>query len=138
MVTTAKEIPTILATCKADPARHAPYTAAGCRVLPLPERAGKVDLGALLDALGELEMDSLLLEGGGTLNWSFLEQGLVQRVYAYLAPKLLGGAGAKSPVEGAGVPNPREAFFLKNTRIQTLGEDFLLESEVDYRVHGDR
>ena len=138
VVTTAKEITTILATCEADPARHAPYEAAGCRVLTLPEQAGRVDLAALLDALGELEMDSLLLEGGGTLNWSFLEQGLVQRVYAYLAPKLLGGATAKSPVEGTGVPSPQAAFFLKNTRMQTLGEDFLLESEVEYRVHGHR
>jgi len=107
-------------------------------LLPLPERAGEVDLGALLDALGDLEMDSLLLEGGGTLNWSFLEQGLVQSVCAYIAPKLLGGASAKSPVEGTGVPSPQAAFFLKNTRIQTLGEDILLESEVDDRVYGDR
>ena len=138
VVTTARDVPTLLATCETDPARHAPYQAAGCRVLTLPEQAGKVALAALLDALGELEMDSLLLEGGGTLNWSFLEQGLVQRVYAYIAPKLLGGADAKSPVEGTGVPSPQAAFFLKNTRIQTLGEDFLLESEVDDRVHGDR
>ena len=138
VVTTARETPTLLATCETDPARHAPYQAAGCRVLTLPEQAGKVALAALLDALGELEMDSLLLEGGGTLNWSFLEQGLVQSVYAYIAPKLLGGATAKSPVEGTGVPSPQAAFSLKNTRIQTLGEDFLLESEVDDRVHGDR
>ena len=138
VVTTARDVPTLLATCETDPARHAPYQAAGCRVLTLPEQAGRVDLAALLDALGELEMDSLLLEGGGTLNWSFLEQGLVQSVYAYIAPKLLGGADAKSPVEGTGVPSPQAAFFLKNTRIQTLGEDFLLESEVDDRVHGDR
>ena len=83
-------------------------------------------------------MDSLLLEGGGTLNWTALEQGLVQSVCAYLAPKLLGGAGAKTPVEGTGVPSPEQAFLLKNTRLQQLGEDFLLESEVEYHVHGDR
>ena len=50
----------------------------------------------------------------------------------------LGGAGAKTPVEGTGVPSPEQAFLLKNTRLQQLGEDFLLESEVEYHVHGDR
>ena len=138
VVTTAGEIPTLLATCETAPERCRPYEAAGCRVLTLPAREGRVDLGALLDQLGRLEMDSLLLEGGGTLNWTALEQGLVQSVCAYLAPKLLGGAGAKTPVEGTGVPSPEQAFLLKNTRLQQLGEDFLLESEVEYHVHGDR
>ena len=67
-----------------------------------------------------------------------MEGELVQAVYAYIAPKLLGGATAKSPVSGTGVPDPEAAFFLKNTRIQTLGEDILLESEVDGSVYGDR
>ena len=139
VVATAGELPTILATCETDPDKHAPYQAAGCRVLPLPaDPAGRVDLAALLDALGAEEVDSLLLEGGAALNWSALEGELVQAVYAYIAPKLLGGATAKSPVAGTGVPDPEAAFFLKNTRIQTLGEDILLESEVEYRVHGHR
>ena len=137
VVDTAKEIPTILATCEAAPERHHPYEAAGCRVLTLPEREGRVDLGALLDRLGEQEMDSLLLEGGAALNWSALEQGVVQSVCAYLAPKLLGGAEAKTPVGGIGVPSPEKAFFLRDTRLQPVGEDFLLEGEVEYHVHRD-
>jgi diaminohydroxyphosphoribosylaminopyrimidine deaminase/5-amino-6-(5-phosphoribosylamino)uracil reductase len=81
--------------------------------------------------LGEQKIDSILLEGGGTLNWSILNAGLVSAVHAYIAPKLFGGAGAKSPVEGQGVSLPSEAFMLKNTKITKLGDDFLIEGEVD-------
>ena len=138
VVTTADQIPTILATCCAAPERLAPYERAGCKMLVLPERAGRVDLNALMDCLGRQEVDSILLEGGGTLNWSALDQGVVDAVMAYVAPKLFGGRTAKTPVEGRGVDAPAAAIPLKNTTITQIGADFLLESEVDrdvYRQH---
>ena len=95
-----------------------------------------MDLTALMDRLGAEGIDSLLLEGGGTLGWSMLEAGLVQRVQAYVAPKIFGGR-AKSPVEGLGVALPDRAFRLKGMTITRIGEDFLLEGEVDH-VHRDR
>lgn len=137
IVRTANEVETILATCETDGERIAPYTAAGCQVWQLPAREGHVDLSALMDRLGAAEIDGVLLEGGGTLNWSMLEAGLVQRVQAYIAPKLFGGGAAKSPVEGAGVELPAQAARLRNTTITQLGEDFLLEGEVDADVHGN-
>ena len=82
-----------------------------------------------MEKLGQEQLDSILLEGGGTLNWAALESGVVQQVQAYIAPKLFGGQEAKTPVEGAGVPVPSAAFRLKNTH---LGEDILIESEVEY------
>lgn len=138
VVTTAGQTPTWIATCCADPERLAPYERAGCRMLVLPERDGHVDLNALMDRLGKQEIDSVLLEGGGTLNWSALDQGVVDAVMAYVAPKLFGGRTAKTPVEGRGVDAPAAAFPLKNTVITQIGADFLLESEVDrdvYRHH---
>ena len=138
IVRTAREVPTILATACTDQERHAPYEAAGCRVWVLPEREGHVDLTALMDRLGAENIDSVLLEGGGTLNWSALEQGLVQKVQAYIAPKLFGGGAAKSPVEGLGVDTPDQAVRLKNTTVTPLGDDFLLESEVENHVYRDR
>ena len=72
-----------------------------------------------------------------TLNWAALESGIVQRVQAYVAPKLFGG-DAKSPVEGQGVALQDQAVALKNTRISRVGEDILLESEVDGSVYGNR
>ena len=138
LVRTAGEVPTVIATCCADPARRAPYEDAGCRVLVLPERDGHVDLNALMEQLGQMEIDSVLLEGGGTLNWAALESGIVQRVQAYVAPKLFGGGAAKSPVEGLGVETPAQAVRLKNTAVTAAGEDFLLEGDVDTDVYGNR
>ena len=94
-----------------------------------------MDLPALLDRLGEEKIDSLLLEGGGTLNWAMLEGGLVNRVQAYIAPKLLGGAGAKSPVEGQGAPAPDLGARLGELTLTRLGEDILIEGEVTGHVH---
>ena len=136
IVRTADKAETILATCVSDPGRTAPYTDAGCRVWTLPGRGEHVDLPALMDALGAAEIDGVLLEGGGTLNWAMLEAGLVQRVQAYIAPKLLGGAGARSPVVGRGVEAPDQAAHLRKVTVTALGEDFLLEGEVDRDVYG--
>ena len=92
VVETAKEIPTILATCQADPDRIRPFEEKGCQVLTLPEEDGHVDLRALMRELGKRQIDSILLEGGGTLNWSALKSGIVQKVYCFTAPKLFGGS----------------------------------------------
>lgn len=137
LVRTAREVPTILAACRPDPEKAAALEAAGCRVWTLPERDGRVDLAALMDRLGREEIDSLLLEGGGSLNGAMLEAGLVRKVQAYIAPKLFGGTGT-SPVRGLGVALPDQAWQLENAEVMRIGGDFLVEGEVTYRVHGDR
>ena len=138
IVRTAREAPTILAVGEAASAQAAPYRDAGCQVWALPERGGHVDLSALMERLGSAEIDSVLLEGGGALNWAALESGIVQRVQAYIAPKLFGGRDANSPVAGLGVELPAQAVRLKNVTVTQIGEDFLLEGEVDTDVHGNR
>ena len=137
VVTTARQAPTLLATCCGEEARRAAYEAAGCQVLVLPEHQGHVDLNALMDELGRREIDSVLLEGGGTLNWAALEQGVVQKILAYLAPKLVGGREAKTPVEGAGAARMAQAIPLNNSTVIQIGTDFLIESEVAPCVHRD-
>lgn len=128
IVQTAGEVPTIIATCSDEEAKAALLEEKGCRIL----RVGKsgdlhLDLRELMYRLGELNIDSILLEGGGTLNWSALENGIVNRVMAYLSPKIFGGASARTPVEGQGVEAPYHAFFMKNTSVHRLGEDYLIE-----------
>ena len=97
VVATAEQIQTILATCCTDPEKQAVYRRAGCQVLCLNEKNGHVDLRQLMERLGREQIDSILLEGGGTLNWAALECGIVQQVQAYIAPKLFGGRDAKTP-----------------------------------------
>ncbi|MDY4954322.1 MAG: bifunctional diaminohydroxyphosphoribosylaminopyrimidine deaminase/5-amino-6-(5-phosphoribosylamino)uracil reductase RibD [Candidatus Onthomonas sp.] len=129
VVTTANSIPTILATSEPNPACHQPYLDAGCQVVTVPQRDGHLDLNALMEALGAQNIDSILLEGGGTLNWTALQSGIVQKVQAYVAPKLFGGT-AKNPVMGLGVELPDQAVQLTSPTVTRLGEDLLLESEV--------
>lgn len=95
-------------------------------VVTFADNSGRVDLQALLNWLGSEKTDSVLVEGGGTLNESLLRLGLVDRIEAFVAPKVFGGAGAKSPVEGLGVESPSEAaqFTITNTKI--IGEDLLI------------
>lgn len=130
VVTTAAQVPTIIATCCQDSQKHQAYLEAGCKVWVLPEKNGQVNLTFLMEKLGQEKIDSLLVEGGGTLNWSLLKEGLVQRVYTYIAPKILGGSTAQSPVAGLGVDNPQEGFYLKLRGTQQLGLDLLIESEI--------
>ena len=127
IVRSAKEIPTILATCNRQEAMHMPYIEAGCKILVTPEKDGHVDLSDLMQQLGQLGIDSVILEGGGTLNWSALQAGIVQKVQAYVASKLFGGTEAKTPVEGQGFHTPADAVELTRTKITALGSDWLIE-----------
>lgn len=134
---TAKQVPTIIATCNTDVARHALYEKAGCQVLVVPEEKGHLDLTALMEELGRQKIASLILEGGGTLNAAALSAGIVNKVQAYIAPKLFGGALAKSPVEGTGVISPSLAYMLTDSKVTMFGEDMLIESRVKQNVHGN-
>lgn len=99
----------------------------GVELISVPGADGHVDLKRLMEILGEMGIDSILLEGGGTLNDSALRAGIVKEVKAFVAPKLFGGTGGKTPVEGTGVEFPSEAFPLTLHKISRVGEDLLLE-----------
>ena len=100
--------------------------ALGVRLLNLPSADGPgVDLKKLMQVLGEMEVDSLLLEGGGTLNESALRAGIVNEIQVYVAPKIFGGR-AKSPVEGQGVNLPEEAYRFQIVGMDPVGEDIRL------------
>ena len=126
---TAKEYPTILACAEADEAKAEVLRSLGLEILILPDASGRVDLRALMRNLGERGIDSVLLEGGGTLNEAALRLGLVNRVLCYIAPKIFGGGEAKSPVGGIGVKTPQEAYLLRCEQVSTVGNDLLIEYE---------
>ena len=126
LVQTAKEVVTYVAYCDGEQEKLQALREAGVRLLHIPAEQGEVDVKKLLQSLTEERIDSILLEGGGTLNASMLRQGLIDRVYAFIAPKLVGGAKARSPVEGEGIQKMANAFSLKQTAIQRFGEDLLV------------
>ena len=84
------------------------------------------DLAWLLDELGRRNLLSLLVEGGAEVHGSFFDQRLVDRVYAYLAPTIIGGADAKGPVGGIGAASLAEAMRLGELEVESLGPDLLI------------
>lgn len=104
---------------------------AGAKVWTLPEKNGHPDLNVLMQRLGEEKIDSVLIEGGGTVNEAALKAHIVHHVYAYIAPKIFGGEDAKTPVEGLGIRLPQECAQLRLAKITVLLNDMLLEYDVE-------
>ena len=134
IVKTAGDVRTMIATSEEAAvervAERRRLEEAGCEIITVPLKDGHTDLGCLMERLGEMKIDSVLLEGGAALNWSALSAGIVNRVQAYVAPKILGGKDAPSPVGGRGFDMPSEAVMLSEPEVTVLGKDILLESEV--------
>ena len=117
--------PTLIAVSeRADQRRVNLLRACGTEVVMLGTE--RVDIAALLDDLGEREITSLFVEGGGTVNWSFLAGGYVDKVHAFIAPMLMGGASAKTPVGGTGFDSPQTALRLRNMTVEQVGADILV------------
>ncbi len=124
---TAGEYKTLIAVARIEPAQKARLEAKGAEVISLPGEDGKVDLKALLKVLGERKISSVFVEGGGEIHEAMRSAGCVQHVMAYVAPLLLGGRDAKSPVEGLGAESPDLGTRLCHQKITQLGEDILFE-----------
>lgn len=134
--------PTLVATTSAaGPEARAGWEAARAEVLVLEdEGTGRVPLGSLFDALGKRDVQGVLLEGGPSLAWSAVAARRVDRLVLYVAPKLVGGAGAPGVLGGEGVGSIAEAVPLEIRSVRRLGEDLRIEArprEGD-DVHRDR
>lgn len=128
---TQDEAPLAVATCASvdDPATDAGakaqrLRALGVEVLRIPQDgAGHVAVRPLLSVLGEKGIDSLLIEGGSGIHGAFFDEDAVDEAVVYLAPKVVGGADAPSPVAGAGAARMAEAAVLGRPRAHALGDD---------------
>ncbi len=100
-----------------------------CLFLPVKKSARDgYDLIDLLDKLHHLGIKKILVEGGGEVFWSFLNQRLADRLFWMMAPKVIGGRDAKTSVEGEGLKNPNKAIDLKIRRVMKLGRDYCFEA----------
>ena len=99
-------------------------------VIQTASHNGRVDLKKLLSYLGENELTSVLVEGGGEVHGALFAQGFVDKVYAFIAPKIIGGRDALGPVAGIGKEKMSEAVELVDMEISQIAEDFLLTGYV--------
>ncbi len=131
IVKTAKEVPTIVATANKhqndNPDKIPQLEKAGITVMQVGLIDGHIDLKELMIYLGQRNIDSILLEGGGTLNYSALMQDIVSEVHMYVAPKILGGANALTPVEGKGVDTPNLAKLFDLKSVEQVFDDILVK-----------
>lgn len=128
------EIRTIIATTAlASDDRLKRLKEKGAEILLLPIKDDHVDLEALMTTLGELGIDSVLIEGGSKVNYSAIDVGVVDKVIVFIAPKLIGGDEAKTPVGGEGKKFMRDAVILKNMQIHLIEEDIMIEGYLEKR-----
>jgi len=124
---TARTVPVLIATSSTlEDRRREELQALGCEWLPLPGEAGLLSLPALLDELGHRRMTNILVEGGSAVLGSFFDARALDEVHVFLAPRLLGGAQAKTPVGGRGVDQMAQALFLTEWEVETIEGDLYL------------
>lgn len=125
LVKTAREYPLIVAAvCGADSGKKDVLEKAGAKVLEIPEdMEGHVDLKILMAKLGEEGIDSILLEGGGRLAEGAFQAGIVDKVQFYIAPVVIGGSKAKTPVEGRGIEHLCQAWKIFGWQAEIVGND---------------
>jgi diaminohydroxyphosphoribosylaminopyrimidine deaminase/5-amino-6-(5-phosphoribosylamino)uracil reductase len=98
----------------------------GVDILVVKENKGKLNLQHLMQALGDRDITSVLIEGGGEVNASALSAGIVDKVLVFVAPILIGGKDAPGLLGGKGIRRLADAFKIKNMTVNQIGNDFLL------------
>jgi len=120
----------ILVFCgPSDEQKKAELQAKGVRVESVSafEKNGRPDLPTIVHRLGELEITSLLIEGGATVNWAALAAGVVDKVFLYYAPRILAGTGSIPFAAGTGFGQMSQAAHVRNVRLHRFVEDFAVE-----------
>lgn len=127
MINMPSRAATVLATtAAAPPDKVRALQEKGVEILMLSEREGRVDLAELMVKLGERGVCQLLVEGGGTLNYSFLQAELIDKVMLFIAPLIVGGGESPTAFDGSGVAELDEAWRLEEMEIKRYDGDLLI------------
>lgn len=135
VVLTARQTPTIIATTRFCPKEKVEaLRRAGCQIVRFRSKNRKVDLKALMEWLGKRDVTNVLVEGGGKLAASLIEERLIDRVICFISPIIIGGSDAATPVEGEGVAALKEALHGKIADLKTLQDNILIQCDfpMDY------
>jgi diaminohydroxyphosphoribosylaminopyrimidine deaminase/5-amino-6-(5-phosphoribosylamino)uracil reductase len=134
LVRTAREAPVIIATSSAaSNLKLDQLTAAGCEVVTLDGTSPNDRLLQLLDELGRRQMTNVLVEGGSKLLGSLFDLRAIDEIHVFIAPKLVGGTGAKAPLIGAGIDKIANALSLDDPQWQTSGQDLYVHGRTSKR-----
>lgn len=119
---------TLIAVCAGAPEDNiARLKDVGAEVIQAPSGTdGRVDISRLLEELGRRGVVNLMVEGGGIVLGALFDGGQVDKVVAFVAPVIIGGSGAASPVEGTGISRMAEAWRLERTKMEQVGGDWML------------
>lgn len=132
IVTSSSQQKTIIFTARS--AHHDKILAlerAGIEIVAMDDFPDDLDMSRVMEMLGARQISSVLVEGGGTLNGTLFENGLVDKVYWFIAPKIIGGREAPTPVEGVGMDRMADAVRLRDISIDHFGDDILITGYVN-------
>jgi len=131
LVRTAREMPLLVAVGgEAAEAQRQRLSAAGCEILVCDGATYAARLDVLLEELGRRRMTNLLVEGGGRLLGSLLDARQIDEVHVFIAPKLIGGDAARSPVAGKGIEELSQALLLAAPKVRQVGSDVHVHGRV--------
>jgi diaminohydroxyphosphoribosylaminopyrimidine deaminase / 5-amino-6-(5-phosphoribosylamino)uracil reductase len=131
VIQTANQIKTIIFTTVNDELEKTKKLETyGAKVIQTKSHLNEVDLNEVMKKLGQMGINSVLLEGGGSVNYSALRDGIVDEVYCFIAPKIFGGKTAMTPVSGIGVNYVDDAFKLHLQEVKKFDQDVCLIYEV--------
>lgn len=133
LVKTAGDSPVFVYCAEDAPEeKQAQLEDAGVYLILLPRHENHLMWYEVLRDLGERNVTSAIIEGGGGLFASAFQEQAIDRVKIFVAPKIFGGEGATTPVEGPGVPNVERAITFSDVKTRTLGDDVVIEGKVEY------
>ncbi|MFB3776408.1 MAG: bifunctional diaminohydroxyphosphoribosylaminopyrimidine deaminase/5-amino-6-(5-phosphoribosylamino)uracil reductase RibD [Bryobacteraceae bacterium] len=123
LVTTCQNDVLVVTTSAASPERYRVLENLGVRILTLDGQGGRTDLHRLVEYLAREKYLSLMIEAGGKVNWTALESEVVDKIYFYYAPKILGGLHSLPVVAGAGRRRRSEAILFRDVALHRISED---------------
>ena len=127
VVQSAKEQPTWIVTSETyNQAKYNQLESFGVKLITRPANPD-INLEELISYLGEQKIDSILIEGGSYLHAKAIESKIVDKAFVFIAPKIIGGSSALTPVGGEGIHLMKDAYLLNHTTIHTFDNDILIE-----------
>lgn len=131
VITINPELTIIATTEKSDISKKKILEEMGIKVITIPSVNNRVKLRELMKKIGQDQIDSILIEGGSELNFSALEEQIVDKIKFYISPKILGGQSSKSSIGGKGFKKLSDCVSLRNITYSSINNDLILEGYIE-------